>query len=419
MTMHGDNGLIATGFDETFSAQRLPLWKLLAFTMAGFITIMTETMPAGLLPLIGQGLGVSQALAGQLVTLYALGSVLAAIPVVAATRKWRRRPLFLLAIGGLLVFNTVTALSSHYVLTLVARFIAGMAAGVIWGLLAGYARRMVPHDLQGRALAVVGIGQPIALCLGVPLGTWLGTLFDWRGVFWIMSALALLLFVWVRFGVPDYAGQTERQRQPICRILLTPGLRPILFVIFVWILAHNILYTYIAPFLDSVGLGQRIDLVLLVFGVASIVGIGVTGMWVDRGLRVLTLLSLVVFAMAALVLGMASSSPNIVLLSVAIWGLTFGGAPTLLQTAIADTAGDGADVAQSMLVTIFNLAVAGGGIAGGLLLEHVGPSSFPPTLLILALLGLSVVWLARANGFKPGHRATDQAKKLHNAARCS
>ncbi|MGF6317493.1 putative MFS family arabinose efflux permease [Pseudomonas frederiksbergensis] len=122
--------------------------------------------------------------------------------------------------------------------------------------------------------------------------------------------------------------------------------------------------------------------------VLAIVGIGVTGMWVGRGLRVLTLLSLAVFAMVALVLGMASSSPNVVLLSVAIWGLTFGGAPTLLQTAIADTAGDGADVAQSMLVTIFNLAVAGDGIAGGLLLEHVGASSFPLTLL---LLGLSVV----------------------------
>ncbi len=120
----------------------LPVWKLLAFTMAGFLAIMTETMPAGLLPQISQGLGVSEALAGQLVTLYALGSVLAAIPIIAATRSWNRRPLLLLAIGGLLIFNSVTALSAHYGLILVARFVAGMAAGVIWGLLAGYARRI-------------------------------------------------------------------------------------------------------------------------------------------------------------------------------------------------------------------------------------------------------------------------------------
>lgn len=382
----------------------LPVWKLLAFTMAGFLAIMTETMPAGLLPQISQGLGVSEALAGQLVTLYALGSVLAAIPIIAATRSWNRRPLLLLAIGGLLIFNSVTALSAHYGLILVARFVAGMAAGVIWGLLAGYARRMVPHRQQGRALAVAGVGQPIALAIGVPLGTWLGTLFDWRGVFWIMSALSLLLFVWVRLAVPDFAGQSARQRVPIRRIFLMPGIRPILLALFVWILAHNILYTYIAPFLASVGLGHRVDAVLLLFGAASIMGIWITGVLVDRWLRALTLLSLAVFTVAALTLGFSGGSALVVLLGVATWGLTFGGAPTLLQTALADTAGDGADVAQSMLVTAFNLAVAGGGAVGGVLLERLGPASFPWALVVLALLGLSVVWSAGAHGFRPGHR---------------
>ena len=70
------------------SKEDIPVLKLLAFTLAGFITIMTETMPAGLLPLISRDLQVTEALAGQLVSVYALGSVIAAIPVVAATRSW-------------------------------------------------------------------------------------------------------------------------------------------------------------------------------------------------------------------------------------------------------------------------------------------------------------------------------------------
>lgn len=315
MNLHGNSA----------SAGRLPVWRLLAFTMAGFLAIMTETMPAGLLPQISASLEISETLAGQLVTLYALGSVLAAIPVIAATRSWRRRPLFLAAIGGLLAFNSITAVSTHYVLILAARFAAGMAAGVVWGLLAGYARRMVPQRLQGRALAVAGLGQPIALCLGVPLGTWLGTLFDWRGVFWIMSAVALLLFAWIRLAVPDFAGQTAGQRPPLQRIATTPGIRPVLLALFAWILAHNILYTYIAPFLASVGLGHRVDAVLLLFGLASIAGIWITGALVDRWLRALTLLSLAVFAVAALALGFSGDSPAAVLLGIAAWGLTFGG----------------------------------------------------------------------------------------------
>lgn len=386
---------------------RLPIGKLLALTTAGFLAIMTETTPAGLLPQIGDGLGVSEGLAGQLVTLYAIGSVVAAIPVIAATRSMRRRPLLLLAVGGLLIFNTITALSTSYELTLAARFIAGMAAGVVWGLLAGYGRRLVPENLQGRALAIVGVGQPVALTLGVPLGTWLGSLFDWRGVFWIMSGVALLLMLWIRALVPDFPGQSATERLPIRKIFAMPGIASVLAVVLLWILAHNILYTYIAPFLERSGLGERVDLALLVFGASAIVGIWLTGILVDRKLRPVTLLSLAGFALAALVLGVAGSSVPLVFLGIVVWGVTFGGAPTLLQTANADAAGDAADVAQSMFVTVFNLAVAGGGVFGGLLLESAGAGSIPWVLLGLTLLATAVVALSHRHGFKPGPRVTD------------
>lgn len=288
---------------EAGSAQdQLPLWQLLAFTVAGFLAIMTENMPAGLLPQIGGGLGVSEAMAGQTVTLYALGSVVAAIPVIAATRSWNRRPLFLLAIAGLLIFNTVTAISAHYGLTLAARFIAGMSAGVVWGLVAGYARRLAQPHLQGRALAIVGVGQPIALSLGVPLGSWLGSLFDWRAVFWIMSIGTLALLAWVRSAVPDFPGQEKHERLSVGKVVAISGIRPVLAVMFAWILAHNILYTYVAPFITATGTGLRIDLILLVFGVASVVGIWGTGVLVDRYLRSLTLVSIAIFAAAMLLL---------------------------------------------------------------------------------------------------------------------
>ena len=378
----------------------LPIWKLLAFTLAGFLAIMTETMPAGLLPQISESLGVSKALAGQLVTFYALGSVLAAIPVIAATRSWNRRRLFLLAVAGLLIFNVITTLSSHYAIIIAARFAAGMAAGVIWGLLPGYVLRMVADNVQGRALAITGVGQPIALAVGVPLGTWLGLLFDWRGVFWIMSALTLLLLIWVRLAIPDFAGQSDKQRIPIRRIFLMPGIRAVLLTLFVWITAHNLLYTYIEPFLASVGLAERVDVVLLLFGIAAMVGIWLTGLLVDHWLRAMALISLSAFAVAALILGFSGGSTAIVLLGIAIWGLTFGGAPIMLQTALAGAAGENADVAQSMFVTIFNLAVAGGGVAGALLLNRIGAVSFPWAVLALALLGLSIVWSAKTNGFR-------------------
>ena len=102
-----------------------PWAALLALSMAAFITILTEALPAGLLPAIGQGLGVSEAGAGQLVTVYAIGSLVAAIPLTTLTQGLRRKPLLMTAIVGFLIANTVTALSTSYALTLSARFVAG------------------------------------------------------------------------------------------------------------------------------------------------------------------------------------------------------------------------------------------------------------------------------------------------------
>lgn len=385
------------------AATSLPVGRLLAFTTAGFLAIVTETMPAGLLPRIAHGLDISEAMAGQLVTLYAAGSVAAAIPVIAATRGVPRRRLLLAAVGALLVCNSLTALSPSYPLTLAARFAAGMAAGVIWGVLAGYARRLVPQQLQGRALAVVGVGQPIALTFGVPLGAWLGALMDWRATFWVMSALALVLLGWIRWALPELPGQSAAQRRPLRAVFTLPGVRPVLAVVLAWIVAHNVLYTYITPFLGPSGLADSADVVLLVFGVAAIAGIWITGAQVDQRLRVVTLLSLAGFAAAAVLLGLAAAAPVAALVGIVAWGVSFGGAPTLLQTAIADAAGAEADVAQSMLVTVFNLAVAAGGVLGGVLLTTGGPRSLPGAALAAALVALVVVVAAR-RAFPSGQR---------------
>ncbi|WP_426136603.1 MFS transporter [Pseudomonas sp. PWP3-1b2] len=386
------------------SSDRLPIGALLALAMTGFICIVTETLPAGLLPLISEGLAISPSMAGQMVTAYALGSVLAVIPMTIATRGWRRRNVLLLTIVGFLLFNSITALSSHYGVTLVARFFAGVAAGLAWSLLAGYARRMVAPHQQGRALALAMVGTPIALSLGVPLGTWLGGLVGWRTTFGIMSALTLVLIVWVLVKVPDYPPQAAHQRVSLGEVLTTPGVRPVLAVVISWMLAHNILYTYIAPFVASAGLAERVDVVQLVFGVAALAGIWVTARLVEPMLRNTVLMSLAMFALVSVVFGLLGTVPQVIYLGVAVWGLSFGGAATLLQTALADAAGDGADVALSLNVVAWNSAIAASGVAGGVLLETWGAAAFPWAMLLLIAVAFLIAWGAHARGFKPGAR---------------
>jgi len=373
----------------TAQEETLPLGGLLALASAGFITILTEAMPAGLLPQMGEGLSVSPALVGQLVTLYALGSLVAAIPLTLLTRGWRRRPLLLAAIGGFALVNSVTALSSHYGLTLVARFFAGVFAGLLWALLAGYASRMVAPHLQGRAIAVAMLGAPLALSLGVPAGTFLGAAVGWRLSFAVMTALTLVLLIWARLQLPDFAGERAGKRLGLHQVLTLPGIRPVLWVTFTYVLAHNILYTYIAPLLVPAGIAADIDQVLLVFGLAALVSLWLAGALIDRWLRTLLLISCALFGLVALAMAFWMNLPAVIYIAVASWGLAFGGLPALLQTALAKSAGESADAAQSMLVTVWNLGIAGGALVGGVLLQGWGITAFAWAVVVLMLLALA------------------------------
>lgn len=374
---------------------RLPIASLLALATAAFITILTEALPAGLLPQMAQGLAVSEAWVGQTVTIYAMGSLVAAIPLTAATQGVRRRLLLLSAIAGFAVANAITAFSGSYVLTMAARFLAGVSAGLLWALLAGYAARMVPEHQKGRAIAIAMVGTPLALSLGVPAGTFLGNVIGWRMCFGMMSGLALILMLWVRIQVPDFAGQSAGKRLSLGRVLTMAGVRPVLCAVLAFVLAHNILYTYIASFLAAVGMVAQTGLVLLVFGVTSLLGIWIVGVLIDRYLRALTLACSALFCLSVLALGVAGDVLAVVYAAVAVWGLAFGGAATLFQTALVRTAEGGTDVAQSMLVTAWNMAIAGGGIIGGVLLERLGVAAFSPVLLVLLLIAFVVVWSAR------------------------
>ncbi|MEQ4616498.1 MAG: MFS transporter [Corticimicrobacter sp.] len=371
------------------SAERLPLGALLALAMAAFITLLTEIMPAGLLSSIAQGLNVSESLAGQFITAYAVGALSAAIPVTTLTQGMRRRPLLLIAILGFAVVNLVTALSDSYGVSLTARFFAGVFGGIVWSLLAGYAVRLSPSHLSGRAIAISGAGATIALVLGVPLGTWLGRLIGWQGAFGLMTVLALLLMVWIVAIVPDFPGQVKAKRQALSSVFLKTGIRSVLFVVFTFVVAHNILYIYIEPFLVPSGLSAKVDVVLFVFGAGSIIGLWWIGAWVDRQLQWLAVASITVFAFASLLLGLWGDSSQMVYLSIMAWGLAFGGFATITQTALSRFAGDSVDVAQSVYTTGWNTAVAGGGVVGGLLLEWMGVASF--AWIVIGILAISLL----------------------------
>ena len=369
----------------------MPWWGLLALATAAFTDVMTDLLPAGLLPQMSGTLHVPEARIGLLVSAFAIASSLAAIPVTAVLRGLPRRPVLIAVLTGFALCDALTALSTSYPLTFAVRLMAGVMGGTLWSMLAGYAARMVPDGQRGRAIAVVLAGITVALCAGLPAGTALAGAFGWRASFALLAVLALLLTALVRGQVPALPGEAGAERAPLRRVASRPGVPAVLAVTLLLLTGHQAMYTYIAPFAEHSGFG-RVGLVLFVFGAGTMAGIWVTGLLADRHLRPALAGALAVAGGAMLGLVANARDPVTLLAAVALWGAAFGGAPTLLQATLIDAAGSAdADVATSMQTTVYNVGIAAGSLLGGFVLGSAGAGALPWVTSIVIAVALAVV----------------------------
>jgi len=158
------------------------------------------------------------------------------------------------------------------------------------------------------------------------------------------------------------------------------------------------------PFLAPAGMADKIDIVLFVFGISALIGIWIIGILIDRWMRELVITSTALFAIASLVLGLWAKDPMVIYGCIALWGVAYCGTATLFQTASAKAAGSVADIAQSIIVTVWNIAIAGGGVVGGILLHTFSVAYFPWTLFLLLSLALLVAWNSQNAGFPSAKR---------------
>jgi predicted MFS family arabinose efflux permease len=103
-----------------------------------------------------------------------------------------------------------------------------------------------------------------------------------------------------------------------------------------------------------------------------------------------------------------SGSAPVVIAAIVLWGIAFGGLPAMLQTRMLHTASARIrDLAAALFTTSFNLAIGGGALVGGILLDRFGLASLPFVDLAFLVAGITLslvtdAWLtARANRAHP------------------
>ncbi|MEU6239193.1 MFS transporter, partial [Kitasatospora sp. NPDC047058] len=165
---------------------------VLAVALATFTVVSSEMMPVGLLTPMSDSLGVSDGTTG--LSLAITGLIAAVLcpftPVLVGLRD--RRPVliaFMLLLG---LANAITALAPDFAVLAVGRILLGAAMGIVWGLAASLGPRLADGPRTALAMTLIFSGVSIASVLGVPLGTYLAALLDWRAAFWALALLGVV-----------------------------------------------------------------------------------------------------------------------------------------------------------------------------------------------------------------------------------
>jgi predicted MFS family arabinose efflux permease len=250
----------------------------------------------------------------------------------------------------------------------------------------------VPAAKSGRAVAFLGAGNVLALALGVPLGTEVGTALGWR---WAFAGCALLMAVLAGLTLLVLPGAMPAPARTAQTPMLTAVRgRPILLVaamVAVLTLGHYTPYTYLSLLLRHAGVGASgVAPVLFGYGLAGLVGLVVSSRVVDRQPGEALRYAIILTAMCLVALG---SLPGVVtaVIFVVAWGLAFGALPTLIQAVALHAVPEMPDAAPAVVNSMFNV-----GIAGGALLGAGEVAVFAPPVLALSgavLIGVSLIVL--------------------------
>ncbi|NDZ99335.1 MFS transporter, partial [Streptomyces sp. SID10116] len=240
----------------------------------------SEFMLSGLLPGMADDLGVSIPDAGLLISAFAVGMVVGAPLLAVATLRWPRRTALVSLQSAFVAAHVVGALAPGYAVLFVTRVVGALAYAGYWGVAVATAVALVPADAKARAVAVVAGGLTLATIVGVPAGTLLGQVSDWRAAFWAVAAATAVSAVCTLLAVPGGRDESER---PSVGAELRAMARPQLWLSYaVTAFAFGaviVTFSYLAALLTEVtGVPEGwVPAVLALFGVGGMAGIVIGG----------------------------------------------------------------------------------------------------------------------------------------------
>lgn len=356
-----------------------------ALSMCVAMLIAAEFMPVSLLTPIARDLGATEGQAGLAISISGLFAVLASLLIARLSARLDRRHVLIGLTLLMLLSLCLIAISPSFWLLMVSRALLGIVIGGFWALATATAMRLVDSASVPKALGLMYMGNAMATAFAAPLGSYLGGIIGWRGVFWLLTPAVLVNIFWLWRGLPSMPAQPAKTTSSIWGLLQR---RHVLFAMLGVMLTFAgafAAFTYLRPFLEMrshVSVPQ-LSALLLGLGLAGFVGTPMAS--AALGLHLYRLLRWLPLALAGVTLTLLLVEQQLwgVAIVMTLWGAINAAIPVGWSAWIADGIRDAPESGGGLMVASIQLAIMLGAALGGILLDLI---SVEATFVASALL---------------------------------
>ena len=357
--------------------RRTQYFQVFLMGVSAFIMNTTEFVPVALLSDIAQDFSITTAETGWMITLYAWIVAAMSLPLMLLTSRFERKRLLLALFAVFIASHALSVFAWSFDVLLISRVGIALSHAIFWSITAAIAIRVAPKGKKAMALSVLATGTSLAMVLGVPLGRLIGQWFGWRATFGGIGIVALVVFILQARLLPTLPSMFEGSFRKIPELLKNPFLVSLYMLILIIFTAHYTAYSYIEPFMRQVGAisENAATFVLLLFGVAGILGSVIFSRWGDNFNTRLMLISTILILVSMLALLLAVTSVWALSVIALLWGAALMLLIISMQAKVIMVDVNAQDMLMSMFSGIINLGIGTGALFGGYAVTHLSLSS--------------------------------------------
>ncbi|WP_436956501.1 MFS transporter [Staphylococcus sp. AS1337] len=376
----------------------MSVMRIATFILSIFIVGMVEMMVAGIMNLMSNDLHVSEAVVGQLVTLYAITFAIAGPILVKLTNRFSPRPVLLWALAIFIIGNIIIAMAPNFSILVFGRILSSAAAALIVVKILALTALLTAPQHRGKMIGIVYSGFSGANVFGVPIGTIIGDLVGWRYTFLFIVAVSVLVGILMYFYVPQpqfetpkTGTETTQRTSSYSKILRPAEIVKYLSITFLLLVANSVTFIYINPLMLKSGHDLSfVSIALLINGVAGVIGTSMGGFLSDKltSKRWLTIAT-TIFIIMMLILNVFLPGTGLLLMVIFIWNIMQWSTNPAVQSGIIEHVEGDTSQVMSWNMSSLNAGIGIGGIVGGLVVSKVdvfATTYFSAAIALLAFI---------------------------------